>query len=159
MSATPETDAIIKARAVGKYGQLIRLCKQFETEVKAWRAYFPTDAEPGMVYEVAKRKVPELQQKLAEETAAFKNFHANLCKRFGYGHDETDWRRDLASLEEWIAKDKARMDLISAKFILASRAKHPEDGLTWLAIDGKTVRKETLRACIDELLAIEKQIS
>jgi hypothetical protein len=37
------------------------------------------------------------------DTHAFKNFHSNLCKRFGYTHDERDWRRDLASLEEWIA--------------------------------------------------------
>lgn len=36
-------------------------------------------------------------------TAAFKNFHNNLCKRFGYTHDERDWWRDLASLEEHIA--------------------------------------------------------
>lgn len=51
-----------------------------------------------------RESVPELQQKLGDETAAFKNFHANLCKRFNYHHDETDWRRDLASLEEFISK-------------------------------------------------------
>lgn len=35
---------------------------------------------------------------------AFKNFHRSLCARFGYTHDENDWRRDLASLEEHIAR-------------------------------------------------------
>ncbi len=38
------------------------------------------------------------------EAAAFKNFHRALCARFGYTHDEKDWRRDLVSLEEHIAK-------------------------------------------------------
>lgn len=40
------------------------------------------------------------QERSAEE---FKNFHKNLCKRFGYQHDEVDWKRDQASLEEHIA--------------------------------------------------------
>ncbi len=35
--------------------------------------------------------------------AGFKNFHRSLCSRFGYVHDEKDWRRDLVSLEEHIA--------------------------------------------------------
>lgn len=34
---------------------------------------------------------------------AFKNFHRLLCERFGYGHDEKDWRRDQLSLIEFIA--------------------------------------------------------
>lgn len=33
----------------------------------------------------------------------FKNFHRSLCERFGYRHDEVDWKRDLCSLEEHIA--------------------------------------------------------
>lgn len=38
------------------------------------------------------------------DSHAFKNFHRSLCARFGYTHDENDWRRDLASLEEHIAR-------------------------------------------------------
>lgn len=38
------------------------------------------------------------------DTHAFKNFHRLLCERFGYTHDEKDWRRDQVSLIEWIAK-------------------------------------------------------
>jgi hypothetical protein len=34
----------------------------------------------------------------------FKNFHRLLCERFGYTHDEVDWKRDQLSLIEWIAK-------------------------------------------------------
>jgi len=34
----------------------------------------------------------------------FKNFHRTMCKRFGYTHDERDWKRDQVSLIEWIAK-------------------------------------------------------
>ena len=37
------------------------------------------------------------------DTNDFKNFHRALCARFGYTHDEKDWRRDLVSLEEHIA--------------------------------------------------------
>lgn len=33
----------------------------------------------------------------------FKNFHRNLCDRFGYHHDPVDWKRDQVSLEEHIA--------------------------------------------------------
>ncbi len=41
------------------------------------------------------------------EPDAFKAFHKRLCERFGYVHDEKDWRRDLLSLEEHIAKRHA----------------------------------------------------
>jgi len=34
----------------------------------------------------------------------FKNFHRLLCERFGYTHDEKDWKRDQLSLIEHIAK-------------------------------------------------------
>lgn len=35
--------------------------------------------------------------------AEYRNFHRSLCVRFGYGHDEVHFRRDLVSLEEAIA--------------------------------------------------------
>lgn len=37
----------------------------------------------------------------------FKNFHRQLCERFGYVHDPVDWKRDQLSLIEWIAKGHA----------------------------------------------------
>ena len=37
----------------------------------------------------------------------FKNFHRVLCERFGYTHDEFDWKRDQVSLIEWISKQVA----------------------------------------------------
>lgn len=42
--------------------------------------------------------------RIAAITSDFQNFHRLLCERFGYGHDERDWRRDLLSLIEHIAK-------------------------------------------------------
>ncbi|WP_411835647.1 hypothetical protein ACLBNB_19935 [Pseudomonas chlororaphis subsp. aurantiaca] len=49
----------------------------------------------------------QLAQELAAERdqlkAGFKNFHRSLCERFGYYHDDIDWQRDQASLEEHIA--------------------------------------------------------
>lgn len=33
----------------------------------------------------------------------FRNFHRSLCERFGYTHDERDWRRDQISLIEHIS--------------------------------------------------------
>lgn len=43
-----------------------------------------------------------------EERDAFKNFHRVLCERFGYVHDEIDWRRDQISLIEHIASTSAK---------------------------------------------------
>jgi hypothetical protein len=37
------------------------------------------------------------------EGGDFKNFHRLLCERFGYPHDERDWKRDQVSLMEHIA--------------------------------------------------------
>ena len=51
----------------------------------------------GEIYEL-------IQSVRKEEREEFKNFHRNLCKRFGYWHDDVHWKRDLASLEEHIAK-------------------------------------------------------
>lgn len=45
----------------------------------------------------------ECNQCPAAALHAFKNFHRLLCERFGYGHDEKDWRRDQLSLIEFIA--------------------------------------------------------
>jgi hypothetical protein len=44
------------------------------------------------------------QSHSCDDSASFKNFHRMLCDRFGYTHDEIDWRRDQVSLCEHIAK-------------------------------------------------------
>jgi hypothetical protein len=41
---------------------------------------------------------------LQDSDHEFENFHRLLCERFGYTHDEVDWKRDQISLIEWIAK-------------------------------------------------------
>lgn len=61
----------------------------------------------------------------------FKSFHRNLCERFGYVHDEVFWWRDLASLEEHIARmvtpdvdtDALRAELTNTR-ALADKLQH-----------------------------------
>lgn len=48
----------------------------------------------------------QAEQQVAGTEHEFKNFHRSLCERFGYVHDEIDWKRDQVSLEEWIARSK-----------------------------------------------------
>lgn len=42
-------------------------------------------------------------QQAMTDAGDFRNFHRLLCERFGYVHDEREWRRDQLSLIEWIA--------------------------------------------------------
>lgn len=51
------------------------------------------------------------------DTNRFKNFHRSLCNRFGYTHDEKDWRRDLVSLEEHIAAKVAAPTLANTQLV------------------------------------------
>lgn len=66
----------------------------------------------------------------------FKNFHRLLCERFGYGHDEIDWKRDQVSLIEHIAKrctapEPAVMQLERAQLIAENvQLKQRLDALT-----------------------------
>lgn len=56
---------------------------------------------------VTSLRIRRLAAMLNIEKEEFKVFHYRLCQRFGYNHDLVDWKRDLTSLEEWIA---ARFD-------------------------------------------------
>lgn len=47
--------------------------------------------------------IAQIIEELRKDSHDFKNFHRNLCERFGYAHDERDWQRDQLSLIEWIA--------------------------------------------------------
>lgn len=53
------------------------------------------------------RTIEEKDDEIAAERHAFKNFHRMLCERFGYTHDEVDWKRDQVSLLEFIAQAQA----------------------------------------------------
>ena len=56
--------------------------------------------------EVAAKRILQAVQPVpvvTEDAHQFKNFHRLLCERFGYCHDEKDWRRDQVSLIEHIA--------------------------------------------------------
>jgi hypothetical protein len=61
----------------------------------------------------------------------FKNFHENLCKRFGYGHDEVDWKRDQASLIEHIATQisalKSEKESLKSRWIQADEVYRREN--------------------------------
>lgn len=57
----------------------------------------------GDVHRAGGEWLGECNQCPAAALHAFKNFHRLLCERFGYSHDEKDWRRDQLSLIEFIA--------------------------------------------------------
>jgi hypothetical protein len=60
----------------------------------------------------------------------FKNFHRLLCYRFGYSHDEKDWKRDQLSLVEWIAvRQSAGADETTLR-VLPSHAIRRHGGVT-----------------------------
>jgi len=69
-----------------------------------------------------------------EAEARAKNFHRSLCARFGYTHDETDWSRDLVSLEEHIAgqlaaRTEKQHEAVAPPVLLPRFALSPDDGL------------------------------
>ncbi|WP_198158154.1 hypothetical protein [Achromobacter spanius] len=62
----------------------------------------------------------------------YKNFHRSLCARFGYGHDQVHFRRDLVSLEEAIAAKvsaPAAGDALDAASLLNIRFTPVSEGL------------------------------
>jgi hypothetical protein len=83
---------------------------------------------------------------------AFKNFHRNLCERFGYSHDDIDWKRDQVSLIEFIAtqvspqaeKRNARQDIETAW-----RCGYYDAGYT----HDSAYADEKASKCADEILA------
>lgn len=104
---------------------------------------------------------------------SFKAFHASLCKRFGYEHDEYHWLRDLVSLEECIATQnkalqaraetvetlQARVDDLEGfcddkdEEIAALRSHH-HDAEQAFVLHGKAQGEiEALQARVDELEA------
>lgn len=54
-------------------------------------------------------QIATLRTERDEARRNFKNFHERLCERFGYSHDEQDWKRDQASLIEHIASQIATL--------------------------------------------------
>lgn len=56
------------------------------------------------------RAILDDRERLERAEAEFKNFHRMLCERFGYGHDERDWKRDQVSLMESIASRIAHLE-------------------------------------------------
>ncbi|AZD07543.1 hypothetical protein C4K26_2140 [Pseudomonas chlororaphis] len=72
--------------------------------------------------------------------AGFKNFHRSLCERFGYYHDDIDWQRDQASLEEHIA---TQFNHVSAEnSSLRSQMETVQRGAGQLKAENEALRKE-----------------
>jgi hypothetical protein len=80
--------------------------------------------------------VHELLARRAEPSVVadyeFKRFHQQLCERFGYVHDERDWKRDQLSLIEHIARRAA----------LASPAVSQMDGTSQSYKSGRQLYEE-----------------
>jgi cell division protein FtsB len=55
-----------------------------------------------------------LNQKVAALESEFKNFHRMICEAAVYGHDETDWKRDQASLAELVRGLRGHIDALEA---------------------------------------------
>ncbi len=127
MGDTPRTD---DARCAARVGEIIDLVGHGEI--------VPAD--------VAR----ELERELAQTNVAFKAFHRNLCERFGYEHDDADWRRDLASLEEHIAKNLP--DGMEDRQILFKECERGHGRLTaanWIDHGCPTCERDALREELD----------
>lgn len=74
------------------------------------------------------KEIEQLRSDLANARDSFKNFHRNLCKRFNFGHDEIDWMRDQASLEEHIAGLLAKKDAEIERYLSVAKGCHDYNG-------------------------------
>lgn len=112
--------------------------------------------------------------KFANEES-FKNFHRNLCQRFGYTHDDKFWWRDLSSLIEHIAAlplsggvqgDAAREawrfngDRASASAITTWANSFPEldegePNASYITTDGSDVVTDLMLAVDDEDMPVQ----
>jgi hypothetical protein len=97
-----------------KHQERIRELEAALHEIADFSEQFIMDDEDGdeRMYKVnqiadtalARDAAVTLSLKLGTAEHEFQNFHRLLCKRFGYGHDPVDWRRDQLSLIEHIAR-------------------------------------------------------
>lgn len=70
--------------------------------------YFVNDEGwESRLYCEACAEVERLKAELDAAIGEHKNLHRLICKAAGYVHDEVDWRRDQASLSEWVSRLKA----------------------------------------------------
>lgn len=82
--------------------------------------------------------------------AEYRNFHRSLCARFGYGHDEVHFRRDLVSLEEAIAAKVAAPAAGDALDVNALMAAEYQQWIDWYhqGRDYDSFLKERVNAAI-----------
>jgi hypothetical protein len=82
--------------------EIYQLCSGGKGEPVNWHG-----AEPVRALIAERDQLAATLRQQAESDHDFKNFHRLLCERFGYAHDEKDWKRDQLSLIEWIARQQA----------------------------------------------------
>jgi hypothetical protein len=128
---------------------------EYDTEFGLHRQFEPgtyNGANPSRTVKVYAAPLPRVAATvMPDDTSAFKNFHRQLCERFGYVHDEKDWRRDQVSLIECIAKKLETAEKDSARY-RRFRRWHPRlqtsywTGKWWEPIYG-----EKMDVCVDWL--------
>ena len=92
---------------MSKAQEILSQLRNIDSELASY-AYIDGDEADFQVRRLQREK-KRLESMLAAPPAQdsdheFKNFHRLLCDRFGYTHDDVDWKRDQISLIEWIAK-------------------------------------------------------
>ncbi|CAB3812137.1 hypothetical protein [Achromobacter denitrificans] len=94
--------------------------------------------------------------------AEYRNFHRSLCVRFGYGHDEVHFRRDLVSLEEAIAAKVAAPAAGDAlpNFDIEAAAKKMAECMDYpwahMPEQGRTHMRKYAQAVIDAAIAAQQ---
>ncbi|BCZ85517.1 hypothetical protein PTKU64_91920 (plasmid) [Paraburkholderia terrae] len=86
----------------------------------------------------------------------FKNFHRLLCERFGYVHDDRDWKRDQASLIEWIANHATGTSPVvdALAFVLNVLEAPPDQRQVSVAMPlAKTIARLVLEQCQRDTVA------
>lgn len=98
-------------------GLFVELCKKYEklrAEVEDARNCAAEIAQ-GVSHYPHDENYQCVRCQSEKVTREFKNFHRSLCERFGYFHDEKDWKRDQVSLEEHLASLKTSQADIEGK--------------------------------------------
>lgn len=88
---------------------------------------------------------------MPDDASAFKNFHRQLCERFGYVHDEKDWRRDQVSLIECIAKKLETVEKDSARYRRFRRWHSRLQTSYWTGQWWEPIYGEKMDTCVDGL--------
>lgn len=88
--------------------QILNICKMYDVFADYDIEFIYLSHSIIMENERARKSFADSQPSEQVTESDFKNFHRLLCERFGYVHDEQDWRRDQLSLIEHIVASTAK---------------------------------------------------